>query len=68
MAQHDGYEWSQNLANELPEGQGRVTGNGIGSVFTITVMWDDMRTGATGTGCSGDPQVDLTCFTLSSIL
>jgi type IV pilus assembly protein PilV len=68
MAAHDAYEWSQQLGDVLPEGQGRVAGTGIGSVFTITVMWDDLRTGATGTGCSGDPQVDLTCFTLSSIL
>lgn len=68
MAQHDAYEWSQRLSEILPDGQGRVIGSGIGSVFTITVMWDDRRTGATGTGCSGDPQVDLTCFTLSSIL
>ena len=68
MADHDAYEWSQKLSEILPEGQGRVIGSGIGSIFTITVMWDDRRTGATGTGCSGDPQVDLTCFTLSSIL
>ncbi|MGD8569829.1 MAG: type IV pilus modification protein PilV [Gammaproteobacteria bacterium] len=68
MAQHDAFEWSQKLAEILPEGQGQVKGSGIGSVFTITVMWDDLRTGATGTNCSGDPEVDLTCFTLSSIL
>jgi len=27
---------------------------------------DDARTGATGTACSGDTSVDLTCFTLST--
>jgi type IV pilus assembly protein PilV len=68
MSQHDAFEWSQTLARELPSGQGRVVGSGAGSVFTITVMWDDNRTGATGTDCSGDPQVDLTCFSLSSII
>jgi len=68
MSQHDAYEWSQKLAELLPSGQGRVAGTGSGSVFTITVMWDDNRTGATGTNCSGDPQVDLTCFNLSSII
>jgi len=68
MAENDAYEWSQNLADTLPSGQGRVIGNGGGSVFSITVMWDDRRTGATGTNCSGDPAVDLTCFTLSSVI
>jgi len=50
----------------LPSGQGTVSGGGANSVFTITVMWDDARTGATGTNCSGDTTVDLTCFTLST--
>ncbi|MCI0506012.1 MAG: type IV pilus modification protein PilV [Gammaproteobacteria bacterium] len=68
MTQHDAYEWSQKLAELLPSGQGSVTGNGQGSVFTITVMWDDTRSGATGTDCSGDSAVDLTCFTLSSMI
>ena len=68
MARYDAYEWSDKLTVFLPSGQGKVTGNGLGSIFTITVMWDDLRTGATGTDCSGDPQVDLTCFTLSSII
>jgi type IV pilus assembly protein PilV len=68
MAQHDAYEWSQQLLEILPYGQGRVTGNGSGSIFSITVMWDDQRTGATGTDCSGNPAVDLTCFTLSSVI
>ena len=68
MAQHDAYEWSQNLSTLLPSGQGRIIGNGSGSIFSITVMWDDRRTGVTGTDCSGDPSVDLTCFTLSSVI
>lgn len=68
MTKNDAYEWSEKLNELLPSGQGKVIGNGLGSIFTITVMWDDLRTGATGTNCSGDPQVDLTCFTLSSII
>lgn len=68
IAEYDAFAWSEKLAELLPTGKGKVIGNGPGSVFTITVMWDDQRTGATGTNCSGDPQVDLTCFTLSSII
>jgi type IV pilus assembly protein PilV len=68
IAQHDAFEWSQHLSTTLPSGQGRVIGNGSGAIFSITVMWDDRRTGVTGTDCSGDPSVDLTCFTLSSVI
>jgi type IV pilus assembly protein PilV len=66
LAQHDAFEWTTFLAQTLPSGTGSVSGNGVGSIFTITVMWDDERTGATGTNCSDDHTVDLTCFTLSS--
>ena len=68
LAQHDAFEWSALLSSTLPAGVGRVAGNGAGSVFTITVMWDDERTGATGVNCSGDAAVDLTCFQMSSTL
>lgn len=68
IAQYDAYEWSSLLQQTLPAGTGLVEGNGPGSIFTITVMWDDEHTGATGTDCSGDSAADLTCFTLSSTL
>ena len=68
LTMHDAYEWSTLLAQTLPSGKGLVTGNGTGSIFTITVMWDDDRTGATGMGCSDNRKIDLTCFTLSSTL
>ena len=68
IAQYDAYEWSDLLSKTLSSGTGLVEGNGSGSIFTITVMWDDEHTGATGTDCSGDSSADLTCFTLSSTL
>ena len=66
MAQYDVYYWETALGNTLPSGQGAITGAGAGSIFTITVMWDDDRTGVTGTDCSGDSTVDLTCFVMST--
>ena len=30
----------------------------------VSVMWDDEGTGATGTNCGTDPNVDLTCYSL----
>ena len=68
LAKHDAFEWSNLLSQTLPTGSGLVSGSGSGSIFTITVMWDDDRTGATGTACSDNHLVDLTCFTLSSTM
>lgn len=63
LANQDAYEWGLRLAN-LPGGRGLVTASGTTDLI-VTVMWDDQRTGATGTNCSGDPAVDLTCFSLT---
>ena len=52
-------EWEAAIENLLPVGRGLVTRTG--GVFLITLMWDDERTGNTGTGCSGG-NADLTCF------
>lgn len=65
MANFDHYEWNTANDNLLPAGVGRVQGGGAGTAFTITVMWDEDRSGATGTGCSGDPAVDLKCYSLT---
>ena len=46
MATFDDGDWHAKLANTLPLGTGSVAGNGAGSVFTITVTWDDNRSGA----------------------
>jgi len=36
-------EWKQALANNLPSGDGSIARNGNGTIFTITVQWDDTR-------------------------
>ncbi len=64
IADLDYFEWINQLQQSLPSGHGIVAGNGAGSQFTVTVMWDEERTGATGTSCSGNPNVDLKCYTL----
>jgi len=63
MAVYDTREWNQALNSVLPSGQGTVVGDG--SNFTITVMWDDERTGAVGTACGAG---DLKCFTVTARL
>jgi len=67
MATYDYYEWVTSTQSVLPSGHGTVTSAVVGGVtrlFTVTVMWDEDRTGVTGTGCSGDPTVDLKCYAL----
>jgi len=63
IVQKDLFEWNANNALLLPTGQGTVTA--AGNLFNISVMWDNSRNGATGTNCSGDLSVDLTCLTVS---
>lgn len=60
MAAYEIYDWKTNLQNALPSGRGSVVRSG--TTFTITVMWDQDRTGATGENCSGNPATDLKCY------
>ncbi len=57
VAVTDVYEWLTAVEESLPSGKGRVVANG--NVFTVTVMWDQERSGATGTGCGAG---DLVCL------
>ena len=60
MANFDDGDWHDQLAAALPMGTGSVSGAGTGSVFTITITWDDNRDGSVnGSDAS---------FTLSSVL
>jgi type IV pilus assembly protein PilV len=50
LAQYDAYEWNTLMAQQLPSGQGTVAA--AGTLYTITVMWDDDRGGGAGAACS----------------
>jgi len=63
METHDLFQWNTANKNLLPNGQGRVAV--AGNSLIITVMWNQLRNKATGTGCGSDPTVDLTCFQTS---
>lgn len=65
IAQYDANRWNTANANLLPTGRGTVTVQ-AGNIRIITVMWDEQRTGATGTGCGGG-SADLTCFSTSFV-
>ncbi len=65
IAATDAYEWLSATEERLPGGKGRVVANG--NVFTITVMWDQQRNGATGTDCGNDPD-DLACLRIQARL
>ncbi len=61
ISRMDAHEWLTAIGEALPSGRGRVTR--VANGFTITVMWDQERTGATGTDCSGNYDTDLKCLT-----
>lgn len=66
-ASYDVYQWTNvaadgSVAKLLPSGLGMVSENA--GIFTITVLWDEARTGAKDTSCGNDPKVHLKCFKL----
>ena len=69
LASADLYEWWQQTRNLLPSGVGAVQftpqAGGTGGEWTVTIMWDEERTGATGTACGTDPAVDLKCYAVT---
>jgi len=67
MVGNDLAEWNTLLA-ALPSGQGEIIALG-GGLYTITVRWDEARTGAIGTGCNpDDPFNDLRCLSVTTRL
>ena len=49
IATYDAFLWASELANRLPLGVGTVAGSGANSLFTVTVSWDDNRSGTADT-------------------
>lgn len=62
MVTADAEEWSESLQG-LPAGRGMITGDA--DQLVVAVMWDDESTGARGTACGPDPEIDLTCYTIT---
>jgi type IV pilus assembly protein PilV len=68
MAAFDISLWTNTLEQTLPSGRGAISQTVTAGVttHTVTIFWDEERTGATGTSCGPDQKVDLRCiqFTL----
>lgn len=62
LANFEIYHWKKRIEKELASGLGSISKTA--DIFTITIMWDDEHTGATGTACGTDSAVDLKCYTL----
>lgn len=67
MATFDHWQWKTALPDLLLSGAGQVV-NTAGTSYTITVHWDEDRTGATGTTCPPADATDLRCFQLTTTL
>ena len=59
IASYDISQWKSRLAQELPSGTGAIAG------LLITVRWDSLRNGGTGTNCPPQTESDLRCFQIS---
>lgn len=58
----DQFEWKEQVESRLPGGRGSV--DVVAGAYVLTIMWDNDKTGANGTGCSGNTDVDLTCYSV----
>ena len=64
MASSDLREWLQSASDLLPSGTGMVDHDAGAGTVTVTVMWDEARNAATGTGCDPTSTSDMRCFTV----
>lgn len=77
LASFDAWEWNTANASLLPGGGGIVTSTPLAIVapnpglastrYTVTVMWDADRSGATGQGCDPGNANDLKCVSMMVI-
>jgi type IV pilus assembly protein PilV len=59
---YDHSQWKQNISQQLLSGSGEITG--AFPNYSITVRWDEDRSGATGLNCPPINVNDLRCFQL----
>lgn len=66
VSDYDLDAWLSSIES-LPGGRGTISRGSSGGIIThtVTVYWDEKRTGAAGTDCGSDPAVDLRCFQLT---
>ena len=62
LAGYDIGTWWEELGANLPLGKGQVARNGGTNTFTLTVRWDEDRSGSTGTNCPRLSAADLECY------
>lgn len=62
MATQDLNEWMLRVQT-LPGGDATVVANG--SLQTVTIMWDELRTGAAGANCDPNDPADLACLVIN---
>lgn len=60
--QFAGHQWSTQLKQILPFGRGIVQFDNNSQLFTIKVMWDEDGSGSVGENCSGNTDIDLSCY------
>lgn len=59
----DATDWGD-LLTTIPLGRGIIRAPDANQL-DIVVLWDDAGTGATGTECGNDPDVDLSCYVIT---
>jgi len=64
LAGYDIGIWWETMGATLPLGRGQVARIGGTNTFTLTVRWDEDRSGSTGVNCPKQSAADLECYQL----